>query len=90
MINTAAATVTQGYLYSNAMADSKVNVAATSKIVLYLAGLSKMIIERALTVRSAEASSPAISEKACDLYGATARVTATAGFGAVPSEERPK
>nr|POF27680.1 hypothetical protein CFP56_73050 [Quercus suber] len=68
------------------MADSKVNVAATSKIVLYLAGLSKMIIESALTVRSAEASNPAISEKACDLYGATA----TAGFGAVPSEERPK
>ena len=34
------------------MADSKVNVAATSKIVLYLVGLSKMIIESALTVRS--------------------------------------
>ena len=34
------------------MADSKVNVTATSKIVLYLAGLSKMIIESALTVRS--------------------------------------
>ena len=75
-------------MYSNAMADSKVNAAATSKIVLGSAGLSKMIIERALTVRSAEASNPAISEKACDLYGATA--TATAGFGAVPSEERPK
>ena len=44
------------------MADSIVNVAATSKIVLCLAGLSKMIIERALTVRSAEASNPAISE----------------------------
>ena len=52
MINTAAATLTQGYLYNNAMADSKVNVAATSKIVLYLAGLSKMIIESALIVRS--------------------------------------
>ena len=77
-------------MYSNAMADSKVNVAATSKIVLYLAGLSKMIIERALTVRSAEASNPAISEKACDLYEATATSTATAGFGTVPSEERPK
>ena len=34
------------------MANSKVNVAATSKIVLYLAGLSKMIIESTLIVRS--------------------------------------
>ena len=70
------------------MADSKVNVAATSKIVLCSAGISKTIIERALTVRSAEANNPAISEKACDLYGAKA--TAAAGLGAFPSEERPK
>ena len=34
------------------MANSKVNVAATSKIVLYLVGLSKMIIESTLIVRS--------------------------------------